>query len=145
VNFAGLTGDFNPLHMDHEFARQSHFGRPIAHGILGLSLVAGLGSHWPRVRTDAFISIQNWKFLKPVYFGDTVHVLTEVVEKGPRGRRRGNVCWRRQLINQHGDVVQEGIFETLVSSMSQVQRAPHVNAPPTPSPVAPASATEFAQ
>ena len=44
VNFAGLTGDFNPLHVDHHFARSTPFGRPIAHGLLGLSLLAGLGS-----------------------------------------------------------------------------------------------------
>lgn len=49
VNFAGMTGDYDPLHVDHEFARQTPFGKPIAHGLLGLSLVAGLASQCPSV------------------------------------------------------------------------------------------------
>ena len=55
VNFAGMTGDYDPLHVDHEFARQTPFGKPIAHGLLGLSLVAGLSSHFPCVKTIAFM------------------------------------------------------------------------------------------
>lgn len=112
--FAGLTGDFDPLHTDHEFARNSPFRQPIAHGLLGMSIVAGLGSRSPWVHTAVFVGVQDWRFLKPIYFGDTVHVLTEVVEKMPKGRRRGMVVWKRQLINQRDEVVQEGFFETLV-------------------------------
>jgi 3-hydroxybutyryl-CoA dehydratase len=115
VNFAGLTGDYNPLHMDHEFARQSPYGQPIAHGLLGVSLVAGLGSQSPNMHTAAFVEVRDWKFLKPVFFGDTLHVVTEVVDRQPSGRRRGQVSWKRQLLNQNGEVVQEGIFVTLVA------------------------------
>ena len=50
VMFAGLTGDYNPLHIDHEYVKDTPFRRPIAHGLLGVSLVAGLGNHahWSR-------------------------------------------------------------------------------------------------
>ncbi len=113
--FAGLTGDYDPLHMDHEFARNSPFGQPIAHGLLGMSFVAGLASNAPRVHTVAFESVAKWDFMRPIYFGDTVHVINEVIEKSPQGKRRGHVQWKRQLVNQKGEVVQEGIFETLVS------------------------------
>jgi acyl dehydratase len=122
VNFAGMTGDFSPLHVDHEFARQTPFGKPIAHGLLGLSLVAGLASQCPSVRTMAFLKIENWEFLKPIYIGDTVHAETEVIEKNANGRRTGYVTWRRRLINQSGDVVQSGVFQTLVS-VAQVHRS----------------------
>jgi acyl dehydratase len=114
VNFAGMTGDYNPLHVDHEFARNTPFGRPIAHGLLGLSLVAGLGSFSPWMQTTAFVRIVDWQFTKPLYIGDTVRVRTEVMSKQPRGRRHGLVTWRRELINQSGEVVQQGSFETLV-------------------------------
>jgi 3-hydroxybutyryl-CoA dehydratase len=114
VMFAGLTGDFDPLHVDHEHARRSPFGKPIAHGMLGISLVAGLGSHSPWVHTAAFTRIVEWQFVKPIYIGDTVHVVTTVLEKRPRARRRGLVTWRRELVNQHGEVVQHGTWETLV-------------------------------
>ena len=122
VNFAGMTGDYDPLHVDHEFARQTPFGKPIAHGLLGLSLVAGLASHCPSVRTIAFMKIENWEFLKPIYIGDTVHAETEVVDKETNGRRTGYVTWRRRLVNQAGDVVQSGVFQTLVSVSKTHQR-----------------------
>ena len=114
VTFAAMTGDFNPLHIDHEFARKTPFGQPIAHGLLGLSWVAGLGSQSPDVATAAFLGIREWRFIKPIYFGDTLSVTTEVVETRPSGRRRGAVVWRRKLVNQNGETVQEGLFETLV-------------------------------
>jgi 3-hydroxybutyryl-CoA dehydratase len=115
VNFACMTGDYNPLHVDHEFVKNTPFGRPIAHGLLGLSWVAGLGSFSPCMRTAAFVRICDWRFLKPIFVGDTVHVRTEIVAKAIRGRgRRGLVTWKRQLVNQSGVVVQEGTTETLV-------------------------------
>ena len=115
VMFAGLTGDFNPLHVDDEFARESFYGQRIAHGLYGTSLVAGLGSHSPLMRTEAFVAIRDWYFLKPMFLGDTMHVHTEVLEKRESGRRRGTVVWKRQLINQKGEIVQSGLFESVVS------------------------------
>ena len=126
ASFASLTGDYDPLHMDHEFARNTPFGQPIVHGLLGVSLVAGLGSKSPSVQTVAFIGVRDWKFLRPLFFGDTVYVRTEVVEKCPHGRRRGVIHWKRQLLNQHEEVVQEGIFETMVSIAPTVP-APHAS------------------
>lgn len=131
VNFAGVTGDYDPLHVDHEYARQTPFGKPIAHGLLGLSLVAGLGSHCPCVRTIAFLKIENWEFRKPIYVGDTVHAETEVIDKRTNGRRTGYVTWRRQLVNQAGEVVQSGVFHTLVS-VAAVQRVRKDVAPSLP-------------
>jgi 3-hydroxybutyryl-CoA dehydratase len=119
VNFAGMTGDFNPLHVDHEFARETPFGKPVAHGLLGLAWVAGLGSNSPLMRTDAFVRIIEWGFFKPLFAGDTVHVETEVMAMAPSGRKRGLVTWRRRLVNQSGAVVQEGTFETLVRRSSE--------------------------
>ncbi len=115
VNFAGLTGDYNPLHVDREFAKTTPFGKPIAHGMLGLSLLTGLGSHCPAVHTLAFVAIRDWRFLRPVFVGDTVHVVNEVVEKNQNGRPAGQVIWKRQLINQEGNAVQSGTLETLVA------------------------------
>jgi acyl dehydratase len=116
VNFACLTGDHDPLHTDHEFARQTPFGRPIAHGLLGLSLVAGLGFRCPAVNTLALVAVRDWQFQAPIYIGDTVHAVTEIVEKHGKGRRRGRVVWKRQLVNHKGEVVQSGILETIVAA-----------------------------
>ena len=115
VAFAGISGDFNPLHMDHETARAGAFGQPVAHGLLGLAMVSGLSMHAPLVATLAFVAIDRWDFLKPIAFGDTVHVLTRVDSITPRARnRRAEVVWHRQLINQRGETVQDGLTRTLV-------------------------------
>lgn len=113
VMFAGLTGDFNPLHVDREFAKETPYKQPIAHGLLGMSLVAGLGSHAPNMQTEAFVGVREWTFHKPLFIGDTVHVRTTVHEVEER-RNRGRVLWLRELVNQNDEVVQSGIFESLV-------------------------------
>src|SRR3954464_15671824 len=74
VNFAGLSGDFNPIHMDHEFARTTPFGRPIAHGLLVMALGSGLTQHYPAMRTMAFLQMMEWYFKEPVFIGDTIRV-----------------------------------------------------------------------
>ena len=121
VSFAAMTGDWNPLHVDDEFAKVTSFGQRIAHGLLGLSWVAGLGSLHPNPKTLAFCSIRNWEFLRPLMIGDTVHVVTMVVEKNAAGRRAGRIIWQRQLINQRGEVTQQGSFETLVENRDLVR------------------------
>lgn len=113
--FAGLSGDFNPLHVDHDAASRGPFGRPVAHGLLGLCVATGLASHAPRARTIAFLRILEWKFTAPIAFGDTMRVLTRVVAVEPRARgRRAVVTWHRRLVNQRGETVQEGLTQTLV-------------------------------
>ena len=115
VNFAGLSGDFNPIHVDHEFARTTPFRRPIAHGLLVFSIGSGLGVVIPLMRTLAVLSIREWHFHGPVFTGDTLHVRSEVLQKEARGRgRRGVITWQRQIINQENKVVQEGVTLTLV-------------------------------
>ena len=115
VAFAGLSGDYNAIHVDHESARAGAFGKPVAHGLLGLALVSGLSSHSPRVATLAFLAIDRWNFLKPIGFGDTVRVLTRVDSIVPKARgRRAEVIWTRRLVNQIGETVQEGQTRTLV-------------------------------
>jgi acyl dehydratase len=115
VNFAGLSGDFNPIHMDHEFARTTPFRRPIAHGLLVQSIGSGLGLYSPPMRTLAILEIKEWRFPEPVFAGDTVRVRTKVLALEERSRgKRGVVTWRRQIINQDDKIVQEGITQTLV-------------------------------
>jgi acyl dehydratase len=115
VNFAGLSGDFNPIHLDHEFARGTPFHRPIAHGLLVLSVASGLALYYPPMRTLAFVGMRDWQFRGPVFIGDTLRVHTKLVEKEVRARgRRAVLTWYRQVINQDGKVVQEGVTQTIV-------------------------------
>ncbi len=84
--FAKITGDNNPLHLDEEFAKKSIFGRRIAHGMLVASLISKvLGHDFPGAGT-IYIS-QSVKFRKPVYVGDDVKVHVEVKDKNTVRRR----------------------------------------------------------
>ena len=124
IQFATMTGDFNPLHVDYDFASKSHYRAPVAHGLLGLSWVAGLGSYFPNVNTLAFTAVRDWEFCRPLYFGDTVYVETRCEQILNSGRRAGKVIWNRKLLNQDGQVIQQGNFETLVAMRASLS-GPH--------------------
>ncbi len=120
ADFAALTGDHDPLHTQDGAA--SPFGKPVAHGLLGLGVLAGLSSERPNAATLAFVGIADWQFEAPIFFGDRVQVQTEIEEIQQHGRRAGRVTWIRQLLNQHGKVVQRGRFVTLVASRARARR-----------------------
>ncbi len=114
--FAGLSGDFNPVHVDHAAAASGPFGQVIAHGLLGLSIASGLGTHAPSVQTVAFVKILEWSFHHPIFPGDTIRVETTIRAIEPTGRgRRALVTWGRRVLNQNDQVVQEGSTQTLVA------------------------------
>src|SRR6202790_1920376 len=84
VNFAGLSGDFNPIHIDHEYARTTVFCKPIAHGLLVWSIGSGLSLWAPAMRTMALMSSANWEFKEPAFAGDTIRMISKVVAKEER-------------------------------------------------------------
>lgn len=112
--FAGLSGDFNAIHMDAVHAAELGLGNDrLLHGILGLSVASGLftrtalGSGMQR-QLVAMLSIE-WRFTGPLRIGDTVHVEAEIGERRPtRKPQRGVVEIARRLVNQRGETVQEG-------------------------------------
>ncbi|WP_246146088.1 MaoC family dehydratase [Rubripirellula lacrimiformis] len=120
ADFAALTGDHDPLHTPA--GGGSPFGEPVAHGLLGLSVLAGLSSQSPSVATLALVGISDWQFEAPIFFGDRVQVSTEIISIDQHGRRAGRVTWVRQLLNQHGRVVQRGRFVSLVAAKARARR-----------------------
>jgi len=110
VNFAGLSGDYNPLHTDSVFSAESPFGQRIAHGLLIVAMVSGLLGRLNLFDGTglAFVELR-WKFLAPVFFGDTVHVRHVVQEvHETKSSRSGRVTFRIDVVNQKGEVVQSG-------------------------------------
>lgn len=105
--FSGISGDVHPIHYDVEYAKQSHFGKPLAHGLLLVSMVA-LGATTVRDRIDGFIFVeQGCNFLVPALVGDTVlprFTLEEIWHEEHRKFYR----FHTSLVNQRGEKVLEG-------------------------------------
>jgi len=120
VLFAGLSGDYNVLHTDAEFMKTSIFGERIAHGLLGLAVQSGLFSRATQAyATVAFVGLR-WKFKAPIKIGDTVRLRARVSAKQDDGKPdRGLVTVQRSLVNQRGEVVQEGETDLLVEKRGQ--------------------------
>ena len=78
--FAKMSGDYNPIHVNDEYAKSTRFGQRIAHGMISASLISAvLGMHLPG--TGTIYASQEVKFLKPVFPGDTLTAKGEVVDK----------------------------------------------------------------
>ena len=120
--FAGLTGDFSELHTSDVYAKNSQFGRKVAHGLLGLSYAHGL--MWPRTgelreTAIAFLGIQDWKFVGPIFVGDTIfvhYVLAELRDSKSRPTQ-AVASFVVELLNQDGMVLQKGTKILLVSKV----------------------------
>ena len=118
VNFAGMSGDFNQIHTNAEYAADDTFSQRVAHGLLVVAITTGL-----IVRTGvmegtvlAFREL-SWKFSLPVFIGDTVRAVLEVTEMKPLPRLGGgSVTAKISVLNQNNQVVHRGTMVLLVKS-----------------------------
>jgi 3-hydroxybutyryl-CoA dehydratase len=119
VHFAGLSGDFNQIHVDAAFSEKSLFGKRVAHGLLVLSIASGLAVQTGLMEGTviAFREINEWKFLKPVFIGDTVHAELEVgATKELRRIGGGSVSLEVRVKNQAEEIVMKGMWTVLIAS-----------------------------
>lgn len=110
VHFAGLSGDFNPLHTDATFAAGTPFGGRIAHGMLVAAMATGM-ANWTGIFEGTTLALmeQVIQYKGPVRFGDTVHLELTVAEKKETSKAdRGIVFFDTQVLNQDGQTVQAG-------------------------------------
>ncbi len=117
TSFAGLSGDFNQIHTDAEYAKDTPFGQRIAHGLLGLSIASGLAVQTGVLGANviAFREVNEWKFVKPVFIGDTVKVEMEVVEAKHLPRlKAGSLTLAASLLNQDNATCMKGLWTVLV-------------------------------
>lgn len=117
VHFAMLSGDWNPIHTDKEFAQQTYYGQRVVYGILGIALLTGLMDRMEIFHGSAIamIGIRDWQFKAPIFVGDTLHFVLEIVSKRlSSSGDRGVVDRKFSLLNQRGEVVQEGHLDLLI-------------------------------
>ena len=125
--YAGLSGDFNPLHIDEEYARTTIFGTRVAHGPLVYAIAAGLlfQLHLYDDTLIAFLGFDKLKFTAPVRAGDTVRARIKVLDRRETSKPdRGIVRRELRVFNQRGECVQEA------EQVFLIKRRP---APPLPS------------
>jgi acyl dehydratase len=110
TNFCCLTGDFNEVHANIEYAKTTPFGDVIAHGPMVYGIAGGLqyASGINDGTLLALLQIDKWQLKAPVMAGDTIHMRQTVVEKKPTSKPdRGVVKLKREIVNQRGETVQE--------------------------------------
>ncbi len=120
--FAGLSGDFNQIHTDAEFAKGTPFGQRVAHGLLGAAITSGLAWRTGVLEGTviAFREINEWKFTKPIFIGDTIHAELNITETKPLPRLNGgsvNIVF--DVKNQKDETVMKGTWVVLVMSKPQ--------------------------
>ena len=122
VAFAGLTGDYSELHTSDVYAKHSQFGRRVAHGLLGLAYAHAL--MWPRTgelreTAIAFLGISDWRFLGPIFIGDTIFVDYRIAElRDSRSKPTQAIAtFDVEVVNQDGTPVQRGRKALLLSKV----------------------------
>ncbi|WP_370318776.1 MaoC/PaaZ C-terminal domain-containing protein [Oricola sp.] len=120
VAYSWISGDVNPMHTDEVYASNSPIGARIAHGTLGMSIATGLSSQIGGLVGTAIaaLGVDEWRFYKPIFIGDTVTLHATVVSARVSRSKpdRGVLVRRMDLHNQHGDIVQTGLMTTMVRS-----------------------------
>lgn len=115
LSYAGVSGDFSPVHMDAVYAKTTHFGERVAHGLMGLTLADGLKVQSAFFQ-DGIALGWTWNFKGPVKIGDTLQVKFRIAEARVSRSRpdMGILRIAIELINQRGEVVQEGEHRLMV-------------------------------
>jgi len=115
--FSMLSGDWNPIHANAEYARKTRYGQRVVHGTLGIAICTGMLQQLGIFEESAIamLNLREWKFLAPLLVGDTVHLELEItdVERGKSGKS-GKVGRHFRLVNQNGIAAQEGDSDVLV-------------------------------
>jgi len=125
--FAAWTNDNNEVHTNVEFAKNTRYGQRIVHGMLGASLCLGLIA-----RTGVFegsavalLGIDDWKFVAPVFIGDTLTCTVEILSARPTSSGEYGILERMlTLTNQHGETVQRGRMDVMVLPAPLVDERP---------------------
>lgn len=123
VGFAGLSGDFNPIHTDVEFARDTPYGQRVVYGLLGISMLTGLLDRTGLFSGSAIamLGIRDWTFVGPMFIGDTIRFrLTIEGVRRTRSGDRGVVRRYFELLNQRDEIVQRGHIDVMVRARNGI-------------------------
>lgn len=115
--FSMISGDWNPIHADMEFAKKTKFEQRVVHGVLGIAVSTGM-MHELGIFHESVIAMlgyKRWEFRLPLFINDTLHLKLTILNKSlGKSGNNGKLERSFRLINQNGEVVQEGESDVLV-------------------------------
>lgn len=117
TNFCMLSGDWNPIHVNKEYAEKSQFGERIVPGLFGLSLITGAMTQWGIFEESAvaMLNVKDWNFHVPILIGDTIYVEMEILGKRETSRKGVGLIERRFRIKDHSNkILQDGASDMLI-------------------------------
>ena len=130
-----LTGDYNPIHTDAEFATGTRYGQRIVHGLFGVSVCIGLMSRIGIFEGSAvaLLGVDEWRFRAPIFIGDTVRCRVRILGKRLTSSGETGLVQRRfELLNQRGVIVQDGRMDVMVYVSAPEGSADVVDKPTDP-------------
>jgi len=110
LTFARITRDYNPVHFDDRFSASKNFNGRICHGLMVAGMLTEIGG-----QIGWLASVMNFRFKKPVYFGDTIECNLTISEIDAKGRSRAAAVYK----NQHGVVVLEADLEGILPGAAE--------------------------
>lgn len=120
--FSMLSGDWNPIHCNEDYARRTRFGQRIVAGIFGLSLITGAMNQWGIFETSALamLNIRDWQFRKPILIGTTLIVQMEITGKRLVSSGAAGIIERRfDLLDPQDEVIQTGFSDMMIARKAQ--------------------------
>jgi len=111
------SGDWHPIHADAEFVKNTPLGGRIFQGTYGIHIAIGMASHLPELGDNviAALGLSQWRYLKPLFVGDTVHVEVTIASKRETSDpKRGIIERQMRLVKHGGEVAQEGAVQTMI-------------------------------
>lgn len=126
--FCMLSGDWNPLHCNREFASQTRFGERVVPGLFGLSLITGAMSQWGIFEESALamLNVRDWVFKAPILLGDTITIEMLIESKRLTSRGESGIIMRKfNLVSQTGETLQTGYCDMMIRVRGEAPEAQH--------------------
>ncbi|MBU9737027.1 MaoC family dehydratase [Diplocloster agilis] len=120
INYAGISGEYAPIYIDDEYAKQTRYGRVVAQDMMLFTFTTSIDTNnelTAKINKAILVSkgTKNWKIYGKAYVGDTIYTKSEIVDKIDNKPTRGVIVTQMSILNQKGEVLQSGEYHLIVA------------------------------